>query len=61
VTLNQPVGANGSATFSALNPQRYFVLLRSVPGNCAVSGPNPTNVVVTAGTAATITFVVNCR
>ncbi len=61
IGLNQPIAASGSASFSSLLPQSYVVRLRTVPGNCQVSGPNPRTVVVSAGAVATTTFPVSCR
>ena len=49
-----------SQRISSLLVRRYSVELQEVAGNCAVSGQNPRNVFVTAGTTTDEEFVIDC-
>ena len=57
---SQPVGINGSVTFTTLAVGSHSVALTNVAGNCTVSGSNPQTVTVPSGGTATTTFSINC-
>ena len=57
---NQQVGAEGSVTFSDLQPGDRNIGIQGVADNCSVSGENPRAVMVTAGQTAETSFEVDC-
>lgn len=57
---SQAIGINDSKTFPGLAAGGYAVELTGVASNCAVSGPNPRTVTVSAGATASTTFAVTC-
>lgn len=62
VLLSQPIGPNGSVSFTGLVAQTYSVLLQGLPANCFVDdGPNPRSVVVQSGGTVSTSFRVRCN
>src|SRR3989442_11119716 len=59
-TQTQPVGLNGTVTFSQLTPGSHALGLGDATANCLVGGANPRAVSVGAGQAAQITFQITC-
>jgi hypothetical protein len=57
----QPVAANGRVVFRGLVPQAYSVRLRTVPGDCRVTDPNPRSVTVPFGGSVETIFTVTCE
>ncbi len=57
---SQPIGTNGSVTFTALPAGNHTVALSGVAGNCSVSGGNSQTVNVPAGGTASTSFAVSC-
>jgi hypothetical protein len=57
---SQPVGVNGTVTFSALPAGGYWVELTELAANCTVAEANPTSVSVPAGGTASSGFAVTC-
>jgi len=56
----QPLGINGSVTFTGLGAGTHSVVLSGVAANCTVSGGTSHTVTVPAGGTATTTFTVSC-
>lgn len=59
-TTVQPIGVNGSATFTELSEGSHTVVLGGVAANCTVSGGSSQTVDVTAGETASVSFSVTC-
>jgi glucose/arabinose dehydrogenase len=57
---SQPIGIDGSVTFTNLSAGSHSVALTNVAGNCTVSGANPRSVTVPSGGTATAGFSVSC-
>lgn len=57
---SQPIGTNGSVTFSGLAAGNHTVALSGVAGNCTVSGGNSRSVSVPAGGTASTSFAITC-
>ena len=57
---SEPVGVDGSVTFSGLPPGDHNVALEGVAANCAVAGGNSRTVTVTAGQTAGAVFTITC-
>jgi PKD repeat protein len=57
---SQPIGVNGSVTFTGLAGGDHSVTLSGVAANCTVSGANPRTVTVPSGGTASTTFAVSC-
>jgi hypothetical protein len=57
---SQPVGVNGTVTFSALAAGEHLVELTELATNCAVAETNPSTVRVLPGGTASIGFAVSC-
>ena len=59
-TTNQPIGIDGSITFSGLSAGSHTVTLSGVAPNCAVGGGNSQTVTVASGGTATTSFTITC-
>ena len=59
-TTSQPIGINGSVTFTNLTATSHTVTLKGVPTNCWVSGGTSQTVTVPAGGTATVSYSVTC-
>jgi hypothetical protein len=57
----QPIGAAATLTVSDLTPGDHTLLLGGVADPCAVEGPNPRTVAVSAAQPGATTFQVTCR
>jgi PKD repeat protein len=58
---DQPIGANGTVTFTGVAPGDYSVTLNGIPTNCTLAnGTNPRTVTVPAGGTGSTTFSVSC-
>jgi hypothetical protein len=57
---SQPVGVNGTVTFTGLAEGDHSVELTGMAGNCTVSGANPRTVTLPSGGSATTSYAVNC-
>lgn len=57
----QPIGAAATLELPDLAPGDHTLLLGGVAGACAVEGPNPRTVAVSAAQADTTTFQIACR
>jgi hypothetical protein len=55
-----PLAAGGSQTLSFYQGTAVSVYLGGVAQNCAVAGPNPATVIITAGVTTDVTFPVQC-
>jgi len=58
---SQPVGANGTVTFTGLPVGGRSVQLGDVAANCTVAGSNSRTVTITAGGTASETYAVACE
>ena len=58
--LPQLIGANGTVTYSELEPGPHAVALTELPAGCAVAGENPRTVNIEPGATAHQTFAVTC-
>jgi hypothetical protein len=56
----QPVGSDGSVTFSSIQAGTREVSLTGIAANCSVTGTHPRSVTVTAEETAQVTFDVVC-
>jgi hypothetical protein len=56
----QEIGASGKFTSPELSPGNHTVELGGLAANCAVDGENPRTVIVAAGEATKIDFLVTC-
>ncbi|HYF39393.1 MAG TPA: hypothetical protein VD930_06900 [Gemmatimonadales bacterium] len=56
----QPIAVSGSLTVPGVSVGSHTVRLAGLAPNCTVDGPNPRNVSVSAGSTATVSFVVTC-
>ena len=59
-TRSQPVGTNGSVTFTSLAAGNHSVAIGGVASNCSVTTANPQTVSVPSGGTATASAPVNC-
>src|SRR2546425_850521 len=59
-TSNQPIGINGSVTFSGVSAGSHTVALSGVAPNCSVTGADPQTMTVPSGGTVTAAFTVNC-
>jgi PKD domain len=59
-TTSQPIGINGSVTFTNLAATSHTVVLTGVPTNCTVSGGTSRTVTVPSGGTATVSYSVTC-
>src|SRR5256712_873402 len=59
-TSNQPIGINGSVTFSGVSAGSHTVALSGVAPNCSVSGGASRTVTVPSGGAVTLAYSVSC-
>jgi len=59
-TTSQPIGSNGTVTFSGLSAGTHTVALSGVAANCSVSGGNSQTVTVASGGTATTSFTITC-
>jgi hypothetical protein len=57
---NQPLGINGTVTYTGLAEGDHLVELRGVAANCTVSGANPRTVTAPSGGTATTGYTVTC-
>jgi len=58
--LPQLIGANGTVTYSELEPGPHALALTELPAGCAVGGENPRTVNIEPGATAHETFAVTC-
>jgi Tol biopolymer transport system component len=56
----QPIGSNASVTLTNTAAGAHSVQLSGIDSTCALQGPNPRPVTVTAATVATVRFAVTC-
>jgi hypothetical protein len=59
-SMSEPVGVNGSVTFSPLQPGNYQVVLSEVASNCAIDGGATRPFVVQAGATTGVAYSVAC-
>jgi hypothetical protein len=59
-TSSQPIGINGSVTFSNLSAGSHNIVLSGVAANCMVGGGNSQTVMVPSGGTVTASFAVSC-
>jgi hypothetical protein len=58
--ITRSIAVNGTTTFTDLAPGSHPVALNGAASNCTVSGADPRDVTVTAGTTTPVDFTVTC-
>jgi hypothetical protein len=56
----QPIGVNGSLSFTALSAGSHTLTLSGLASNCTVNGVNPQTVTIVAGATTTSSFAMIC-
>lgn len=57
---SRSVAANGSTTFTGVEPGSHTLTLANAASNCTVTSSNPVNTNVTAGSTSNVSFDVEC-